>query len=215
MSENKKTSDNIFFSVMEKDCDDKSELDLTEMLNEIYKSDFTDENDAFIIPQIINYRENFTVKELLLICDYYGIAKELKSNKCNKCEIIEFLVIFESNPMNSDIVFKRQNLWFYINLMANGIIPKRTIMTITRNLLAQVYEFISQEDKKNEVDELTENVAILYKKELYENDEGDEYSQIEGYTIGEVIEKLAKSKVKDYKSLTNKTLFKFMDMIDM
>ena len=90
MSENKKTSDNIFFSVMEKDCDDKSELDLTEMLNEIYKSDFTDEND-----------------------------------------------------------------------------------------------------------------------------EGDEYSLIEGYTIGEVIEKIAKSKVKDYKSLTNKTLFKFMDMIDM
>jgi hypothetical protein len=44
---------------------------------------------------------------------------------------------------------------------------------------------------------------------------GDEYSQIEGYTIDEVIEKIAKSKVKDYKSLTNKSLFKFMDMIDM
>jgi hypothetical protein len=118
----------------------------------------------------------------------------------------------ENNKKNE----KRKSLGaFYINLMANGIIPKRTIMTITRNLLAQVYEFISQDDKKNEVDELTENVAILYKKELYENDEGVEYSQIEGYTIGEVIEKIAKSKVKDYKSLTNKSLFKFMDMIDM
>ena len=35
--------------------------------NEIYKLDFATENDDLIIPQIINYRENFTVKELLLI----------------------------------------------------------------------------------------------------------------------------------------------------
>ena len=119
MTENNKFSDNIFFSLIEEEGEDNNELHLTEMLNEIYKCDFTNENDDLIIPQIINYRENFTVKELLLICDYYGIAKELKSNKCNKCEIIEFLVIFESNPMNSDIVFKRQNLWFYINELKN------------------------------------------------------------------------------------------------
>jgi hypothetical protein len=118
----------------------------------------------------------------------------------------------ENNKKNE----KRKSLSaFYINLMSNGIIPQKTIMIITRNLLAQIYQFISQEDKKNEVDELTENVAILYKKELYKDDDGDEYSQIEGYTIFEVIEKIAKSKVKDYKSLTNKSLFKFMDMIDM
>lgn len=111
---------------------------------------------------------------------------------------------------------KRKSLAsFYLNLMHNGIIPETTIMLITRNLLAQVYVFISEEEKKNEVDELTETIAILYKKELYEDDEGDDYEQIEGFTITEVIEKIANSKVKDYKSLTNKTLFKFMDLIDM
>jgi hypothetical protein len=104
---------------------------------------------------------------------------------------------------------------FYINLMFNGIIPKSKIMEITRNLLSQVYSFISIDDKKNEVDELTETIAILYKKDLYEDDEGDEYEQIEGYTINEIIERIANSKVKDYKSLTNKSLFKFMDLIEM
>ena len=78
MTENNKFSDNIFFSLMEEEGEDNNELHLSEMLNEIYKCDFTNENDDLIIPQIINYRENFTVKELLLICDYYGIAKELK-----------------------------------------------------------------------------------------------------------------------------------------
>jgi hypothetical protein len=102
-----------------------------------------------------------------------------------------------------------------MNLMNNGIITKREIMIITRNLLADVYKFISIENKKNEVEELTETVALLYKKELYENDDGDDYEQIEGYNINEIIERIANSKVKDYKSLTNKALFKFMDLIDM
>jgi hypothetical protein len=104
---------------------------------------------------------------------------------------------------------------FYLNLMTKGVISKQTIMEITRNLLLQTYMFISEENKKNEVDELTETISILYNKDLYEDDEGDDYELIEGFTISEVIEKIANSKVKDFKSLTNKSLFKFMDLIDM
>jgi hypothetical protein len=118
----------------------------------------------------------------------------------------------EINKINE----KRKSLAaFYVNLMNNKIIPKAEIMCITRKLLANVYNYISIENKKNEVDELTETVAILYKAEIYEDDEGDNYEMINGFTIGEIIEKIAMSKVKDYKSLTNKSLFKFMDLIDM
>ena len=56
---------------------------------------------------------------------------------------------------------------FYLNLMFNGIIPKVTILQITRNLLSQIYTLITVDDKKNEVDELTETIGILYKKEFY------------------------------------------------
>lgn len=108
---------------------------------------------------------------------------------------------------------KRKSLAaFYINLMNCGVISKLDIIIITRNLLAKIYEYISVENKKNEVEELTENIAILYKKSLYDD---ESYEKIDGFTIGEVIEKIANSKVKDYKSLTNKSLFKFMDLIDM
>jgi len=112
---------------------------------------------------------------------------------------------------------KRKSLAsFYVNLMMNGIIEEKKIKTITRNLLAQIYNFINEENKKNEVDELTENVAILYKKELYkDDDDSDDYEKINGNTISDIIEIIANSKVKNFKSLTNKTLFKFMDMIDM
>jgi len=118
----------------------------------------------------------------------------------------------EINKINE----KRKSLAsFYLNLMNFGIISKTIIMKITRNLLAKVYEFISIDNKKNEVDELTETIAILYKKEMYEVDGGDDYELIQGYTINEIVEQLANSKVKDYKCLTNKSLFKFMDLIDM
>lgn len=118
----------------------------------------------------------------------------------------------EINKINE----KRKSLAsFYINLMYNGMITKNEIIIITKNLLSQIYNFISEEDKKNEVDELTENIAILYKKDIFDSEDIIKNYLIDGFTINQVIEKIANSKVKDYKSLTNKSLFKFMDMIDM
>jgi hypothetical protein len=117
----------------------------------------------------------------------------------------------EINKMNE----KRKSLaMFYMNLMYASVIPKEKILTITRNLLSNIYEFISLENKKNEVEELTETIALMYKKDLY-TDEENSYELINGLTINEVVEHIANSKVKDYKSLTNKSLFKFMDLIEM
>ena len=77
---------------------------------------------------MINYNENFTVKELLIICDYYGFAKTLKNSKCNKEQIIEILVSFESDLNNSDIVFKRQNMWFYMSELKNDKFMKKFLL---------------------------------------------------------------------------------------
>jgi len=66
------------------------------------------------------------------------------------------------------------------------------------------------------VDELAENVALLYNKDIFENDDGElNYEQINGLTISEIIEKIANSNVKEYPSLTKKTIFKFMDLVDI
>jgi hypothetical protein len=64
----------------------------------------------------------------LLICEYYGFAKDIKNNKFNKQQIIDFLVSFESDQNNSDIVFKRQNLWFYINELKNDKFMKKYVL---------------------------------------------------------------------------------------
>ena len=150
-----------------------------------------------------------------------GVFEESLSNFSELFNVIEYVdpsVDYDKFcKINKDNEKRKALGVFFINLSMNGIIPNTKIISITRNLLAQIYTFISQENKKNEVDELTENIALLFKKELYGDDDDDdaEYELIEGFTITEIIEKIAHSKVKDYKSLTNKTVFKFMDMIDM
>ena len=113
----------------------------------------------------------------------------------------------EINKIND----KRKSLaLFYMNLMDLGVIHKDEIIQITKILLSKIYEFIYLDNKKNEVDELTETISILYKKEIYDN-----IVTIDGLTIYEIIVKIANSKVKDFKSLSNKSLFKFMDLIEM
>ena len=103
-----------------------TDFDINELLLQIEEQQLY--NNEMALPQIINYNENFTVKELLVICEYYGFLKEIKTNKCNKDQIIEILVNFENDPINNEIVFKRQNLWFYINELKNDKFMKKYIL---------------------------------------------------------------------------------------
>jgi hypothetical protein len=73
-------------------------------------------------------------------------------------------------------------------------------------------------EKKNDVDELTEHVAILFNKDMIEtvyNEIGVEHFLISGFHIDGLINSLAKAKAKDHPSLSNKAIFKFMDLIEM
>ena len=128
-------------------------------------------------------------------------------------EFVESTVDYDRFCKNNKDNEKRKALSaFFVNLMSNNIISKDKIVSITRNLLFQLHTLITVENKKNEVDELTENIALLFKKDLYDD---VAYDKIDGMTIQQLIEKLANSKCKDYKSLTNKTIFKFMDLVEM
>ena len=129
MSNNNYNEQNIAISYYIEEIENKEkenkEINIEEFMSELENNEF---NDDLAVPKMINYHENFTVKELLLICDYYGFAKELKTNKCNKDQIIETLVSFESDLNNSDIVFKRQNMWFFINELKNDKFMKKFLL---------------------------------------------------------------------------------------
>ena len=115
----------ISYYLEEIENQEKEEINIEEFMAEIENSELTDD---LAVTQMVNYRENFTVKELLLICDYYGFAKEVKNNKCNKEQIIEILVSFESDLNNYEVIFKRQNLWFYMSELKNDKFMKKFLL---------------------------------------------------------------------------------------
>ena len=58
----------------------------------------------------LNYNTNFTKKQLERIAEYYEISKRKK----NKQELIVDIILFELNPENEYIAFKRKQLWEYM-----------------------------------------------------------------------------------------------------
>ena len=79
----------------------------SELLYYVEKSVFTNEDETY-------YSEKYTIKDLMKICCYYGIDKNIKSSKCKKQDIISTIVFFEGQPENAEIVYKRHNMWAYM-----------------------------------------------------------------------------------------------------
>jgi hypothetical protein len=100
---------------------------------------------------------------------------------------------------------------FLVNLCANKIISDEQLVDLFKNLLEQVYQFIKLDNKKNEVDEIVENLSILYNKELVEDCE----DEIDEKNLSEIIQELGACKPKTWPSLSNKSIFKFMDILEM
>ncbi len=105
---------------------------------------------------------------------------------------------------------KRKSLsMFFVNLSLLGVIPKSKIIDIAKHLLTTLLSLITLDEKKNEVDEIAENIAILFNKAAFSESE----LEIGGVQLLKVVENIAEAKPKAYKSLTSKTVFKFMDII--
>jgi hypothetical protein len=118
--------ENIFFSI--DDNDTTPPVDLTKILTAFENTNIVEDTNDLFVSQTLTYEVNFSVKELMLICDYYGISKSVKANKCNKSEIIYFLVNFENTPENDEIVCRRKNIWFYITEIKNDKFMKKYVL---------------------------------------------------------------------------------------
>ena len=119
--------ENISFFIddtIEEKNNDNFIYDLNELLNMEYI--FKDEDN--LCTKLIHYDINYTVKQLLLICDYYGIAKDLRITKCNKTDILNTLIIYENNIENLEIVNKRKKMWHYITELKNDKFMKKYVL---------------------------------------------------------------------------------------
>jgi len=113
------------------ECEHENELEnILKEINDysLLDCNFNGETQTFLMTKLLEYDMNYNVKQLLMICDYYGLLKEVKINKFKKQEIISFLLDFEENIENALIVYKRKQLWYFINELKNDKFMKKYIL---------------------------------------------------------------------------------------
>jgi hypothetical protein len=118
------TSENITF-LLEDDCHDTG-IDLHALQDQLnnFDIDFNSIQDAKVFMDMKDYEMNYNVKQLSLICEYYG----LRITKQKKQDIIEQIVIFENTMENIVITMKRKELWYYINELKNDKMMKKFVI---------------------------------------------------------------------------------------
>ena len=96
----------------------KEEINMEELINEVNEKYKTIENNDFFDYDMDNYialeteyNINYIIPQLHHIAKYY----KLSIRKKNKYEIIQDIVLFEIDPLNMEIVTRRQYLWQCIN----------------------------------------------------------------------------------------------------
>ena len=98
------------------DIDAKNDID--SMLNsEGFFSDFKEQFDIFDHDNMtalhVDYFENYNLKMLYHIANYYNIPKK----KLRKEELIQLIILFENDPDNTLAVYNRKRFWHYLHVL--------------------------------------------------------------------------------------------------
>jgi hypothetical protein len=103
---------------------------------------------------------------------------------------------------------------FVVNLMINNIIDEGEIIEIISQLQALILSYLRKSDKSNEVEELTENLFIIITKSKSYLNKGETKDAWEVISKNIEFITMLKPKMKEYPSITNKTIFKHMDIFE-
>tara|TARA_B110000438_G_scaffold142172_1_gene137143 strand:+ start:4589 stop:5017 length:429 start_codon:yes stop_codon:yes gene_type:complete len=103
------------------DCVEKEEKS---NINKHNENNDNNENFTTIYYLLEEEYNEFTKKELERICDYYNISKRKK----RKAELIQDIIIFEQDEINSEIVCTRNDLWYCIEQIKNDNYLKKFLI---------------------------------------------------------------------------------------
>lgn len=121
--------EHITYNIDEQELPNENPIDLeTNLKYFLMEFENTNQEDE-VFSQIKTYDLTYNIKQLLLICDYYGISKGmLKISKMKKQDIIEQIVLFENDDKNLEIVGKRKEMWYYVEELKRDKFMKKFLL---------------------------------------------------------------------------------------
>ena len=99
---------------------------------------------------------------------------------------------------------------FIVNMCKNNILENKIITDLLQYFLDKSLEYIDLENRSNELEEITENLFIVTSNVhglMVNNDDWN-------FNLLPCIINISQMKIKEHKSLTNRVIFKYMDIID-
>ena len=100
---------------------------------------------------------------------------------------------------------------FLVNLMKNDVLSREVINNFLVTLLCKFDELLKSDNMKNEANELCENICLLFD----DNYDYSNYTIKNAMSVNDYLNYLVKSNITAFKSYTNKTKFKIMDLLNM
>lgn len=98
---------------------------------------------------------------------------------------------------------------FIVNLVKKEVLEPEFLLNICIKTLSIVSEYVNQENRVNEVEEITENIFLLVSQS---NDSLKELDEWDG--VIQSVRTLSQMKAKDKPSLSSRSIFKYMDIMD-
>lgn len=109
-------SENLTYELHEKNNTKNETVTYDELVEIVNLMEITECGEmADFVALEINYQTNYTRKQLDRIAEYYHISKRKKK----KDELIQDIVLYEKDPINMEIVYKRKKLWAYMQEIKN------------------------------------------------------------------------------------------------
>lgn len=99
---------------------------------------------------------------------------------------------------------------FIINMYKKGTLSKDVIFEILNYFLSKSVQYFEEPGKSNETEEITENIFIIISNAQSNLAKEPEWQD----TILPMIISISQMKTRDHISLTNRVVFKYMDIID-
>ena len=153
------------------------------------------------------------------LCNEYPIMITILIDKINeytdsvKNMIIENVIEYNDLcKMNKQHDKQKAFASFIMNLTKRNTIETHYIIHIVNIFFQELLELIKKENEKKKVDEIVENIAILYYPLWFEDCRSS--SMLGDLSYEELIREFARMKVNQYPSITNKSILKFMDIVE-
>ena len=141
------TPDSSYRSKSSEDTPNDIDYDANNDINLYDYINYCDSIKDRVLALSLSYETNYKIMDLNKIADYYGILlTKLQNNSYNdpnntkgkkkyvkkkKDELIEDIVNFEEDELNANIVYRRKQLWFYIDeLKTDKYLQKHIIFNI-------------------------------------------------------------------------------------